>query len=425
MLTKTQTITREAEQDSPAAAVGFCFVLTWPFTNAGGVNHVINNLMEEFRSGQSSGITPMALQVEGDEPAVQQDALRSGVTRVFMRLRPPYIAGKGMRSLLAFTFHLPQSLLALRRLAVREKIQVFNLHFPGLEALHFLLLKRLGLYKGEVILSIHGSDIRSAHQGSATYKFFARWILRWAPAVVACSDGLKEEVLLLEPRASVQTIYNGIDIERFTSHPNPHFKWPFEAAGRNVIVNVSAFEFRKGQDVLLQAFREVVKNHPDCVLVLVGKPGPVSGEIRKTITEAGLGSCVFMMENVAHGDIYTLLRHATLFVLATRWRKGVMGEGFALALLEAGAAKLPVVATASCGVEEIIRTGETGLVAPLEDAAALARALTEMLERPSLAHIMGENLYKEVRDNFRWDSAAQQYARLGGLNSTPARGDGA
>jgi glycosyltransferase involved in cell wall biosynthesis len=56
-----------------------------------------------------------------------------------------------------------------------------------------------------------------------------------------------------------------------------------------------------------------------------------------------------------------------LFVLATRWIKGEMGEGFAIAVLESAAAKAPVVATASCGVEEIIVNGDTGSIAQVED----------------------------------------------------------
>ena len=380
------------------------------------MNHVVHNLMEEFGSERFPQLEPLALELQGNEAALQHDTLPSGVERFYLHLRPPYIAGKGMRSLLAFAVHLPKSLKALRRLADEQNIQAFNLHFPGLEAFSFVVLKRLGLFRGRVILSMHGSDIRSAHQGTKTYKFFAKWILRMADSVVACSDGLKEEVTMLEPRATVRTIYNGIDLARFAGGSDGLFVWPFDAANRPVIVNVSAFEYRKGQDILLKAFQQVLERHADCVLVLVGKPGPQSDMVRQFIAEERLGSSVFIMENVPYRNMYALLRSSTLFVLATRWRKGVMGEGFALALLEAGAAQLPVVATASCGVEEMIYTGETGLVTPLEDPAALASGICEMLEHPSQARTMGEKLQLLVRDRFRWDTAAHEYARLAGLD---------
>jgi glycosyltransferase involved in cell wall biosynthesis len=237
-------------------------------------------------------------------------------------------------------------------------------------------------------------------------------MLRHASAIVSCSDGLRQETLQFEPRANVITIYNGIDMDRFSAHANPQFRWPPELDGKRVIVNVAQFEFRKGHDILLSAFRRVRSTHQDVALVLAGSPGPTSETIQNMIRELDLSDSVLCLGVVPHHKIYDLLKHATLFALATRWKHGIMGEGFAIALLEAAAAKLPVVATASCGVGEIISNGETGRIVPLEDDAALAAAISEMLDYPERARVMSENLHALVREQFTWKRAAEKYAAL-------------
>jgi glycosyltransferase involved in cell wall biosynthesis len=223
---------------------------------------------------------------------------------------------------------------------------------------------------------------------------------------------LRRETLQLEPRANAITIHNGIDVNRFSAQTDPAFQWPAELEGKRIIVNVAQFEFRKGHDILLKAFRSVRSTHEDVALVLAGFPGPTSTAIQNLIRDLDLSDSVFCPGALPHAKIYDLLKHATLFALATRWRKGMMGEGFAIALLEAAAAKLPIVATASCGVEEIIRDGETGRVVPLEDDAALAGAIGEMLDHPEEARAMGEKLYAVVREQFTWSKAAEQYGAL-------------
>ncbi len=177
-------------------------------------------------------------------------------------------------------------------------------------------------------------------------------------------------------------------------------------------MSIGSFEHRKGHDVLIRAFQKVVRRHRDVALLLVGKPGPVSGQIREMIEDAQLESDIQILENVPHREIHDLLTRSTVFVLASRWQKGRIGEGFAIAILEAAAAGVPVVATASCGVRELIEDGVTGRVVPLEDHDELANAICEMLENPPRAAYMAENLRRLVSDRFTWRGAADKYLDL-------------
>lgn len=388
----------------------YCFVLSWPFELTGGVNQVVRNLIVEFQKDREQFSEPLALQLT--EQPKPDDTVDGGVPRTYLHLRSPYVRTAPVRSAAAFLLHLPAALIRLRRLCRLNRVGVLNMHYPDLEALTLVLFKLLRLFNGPVVLSLHGSDIRSAIQETGMAKRIWQFILRHASTVVTCSNGLREEALQFEPRANIVTIYNGIDVDRFSARTDPQFRWPRALSGKRIIINVAQFEFRKGHDVLLSAFRRVWTTHENVALVLAGSPGPATAAAQQIIRDLHLSHSVFCLGAVPHHKIYDLLKHATVFAFATRWRKGVMGEGFAIALLEAGAAELPVVATASCGVEEIIRDGETGSVVPLEDESALAAAISEMLDNPEAARTMGKRLHDVVREQFRWEQAAQKYAAL-------------
>ena len=75
-------------------------------------------------------------------------------------------------------------------------------------------------------------------------------------------------------------------------------------------------------------------------------------------------------------------------------------EGVSLALLEAMAAGLPVIASRVGGLPEVVTDGENGLLVPPRDADALAAALTRLLADPSLARQLGENARGYVREHF-------------------------
>jgi glycosyltransferase involved in cell wall biosynthesis len=382
--------------------------LGWPFNRHGGVTEVVSNLIEEFR--ESGDWEPV--QLEGLWQPSSDASAPGPIKRLSFRFRPPYKPERALRHSVAFLGRLPADVKALRRIAREHNIAVFNPHFVDYEYVILVLMRRLRLYGGKVILSIHGSDIRQAHQARGAGRFWWRFLLRNADAVVACSDGLAEEAHMVEPRAHVVTIHNGVDIERFRSSSDPGFEWPAEFAGKRVVINVGNFEYRKGHDILLRAFREVSNQHPDTVLLLIGNPGPTSATTRELQSELGLRDTVRILERVPHHQICGYLQRSSLFTMASRWHKGHMGEGFPVALLEAAAAGTPVVAAASTGVAELIEDYVTGRLVPLEDPRALASAMSDMLSDPAGARKMADALFRVVQDRFTWRRAAEKYSQL-------------
>jgi len=397
---------RTTQTEEPDRRGSYCFVLPWSFMAKGGVNQVVENLMVDFAA--RGPLKPIALELQWDA-SDSCDTVHAGAKRTYVRLRPTFVPGKGLRGILGFVWEAPSTMRKLSRYARENNVAAFNYFFPCLAAMNFVLLKKLRMFDGDIILTFQGSDIRSAHQAKGRWLW--KWMFRQVDSIVACSDGMREEALMLEPNANVVTIHNAIDANRFLAGAQK-FDLPAELVGARVIVNVAGFEFRKGHDVLLRAFQRVASVYKDAMLLLVGKPGETSGAVRSLITELNLERRVVVIEDAPHTAIPTILAASELFVMATRWRKTLMGEGFAVAILEAGVAGVPVVSTASCGVAELIEDGKTGRVTPVEDPDALAAAICDVLAAPDEARRMASSLNAVIRERFTWKLAAERYLSL-------------
>jgi glycosyltransferase involved in cell wall biosynthesis len=131
---------------------------------------------------------------------------------------------------------------------------------------------------------------------------------------------------------------------------------------------------QKAPDVLLRAFAQAAGAEPRARLALVGS-GPLEQSLRDLADRLGITrNVVWLGERDARG----VLAGFDVFAIASR------KEGLPYVVLEAMSAGLPVVATASSGIEILVRTGTNGIVVPTGDAAAFGRALATLATRPPL-----------------------------------------
>lgn len=146
------------------------------------------------------------------------------------------------------------------------------------------------------------------------------------------------------------------------------------------VVCVAKYRPEKGHSVLLDAFVAVRREVPNARLVLVGG-GALQDELMAMAATKGLGDSVEFPGEVC--DAWPYLADAHVFALASR------AEAFGIAVVEAMAAGLPVVASAVGGIPELVVPGVTGELFPAGDHEALARQLVLLLRSPELRARLG------------------------------------
>ncbi|HSL81291.1 MAG TPA: glycosyltransferase family 4 protein, partial [Thermoanaerobaculia bacterium] len=178
-------------------------------------------------------------------------------------------------------------------------------------------------------------------------------------------------------------------------------------AGSPMVLFAGRFRTRKAVAVLLEAFARLLREHPGAALVLAGD-GEQRGALEARAERLGIAGAVRFAGVQPRDALPAWYAAADLFCLPSLY------EGFPLAILEAMAAGLPVVATAVAGVPEAVVDGVTGRLVPPEDAAALARALAELAADPERARRMGDAGRRRVETEYAIPRIAAAYLDLWG-----------
>jgi glycosyltransferase involved in cell wall biosynthesis len=196
----------------------------------------------------------------------------------------------------------------------------------------------------------------------------------WAtrPEVIYTSEADRAE----DGREPSHVIPLGIDVERFAGVK------PALETERPIVGSVGRLAEQKGYDSLLEAAALV----PEARFVVVG-----DGELRQRL-EADAGENVQLVGR--RDDIPELLASFAVYVQPSRY------EGLCLAVLEAQAAGVPVIATPVGGMRDTVVDGETGLVVPVGDAHALAAAARSLLEDRALSALLAAEASRRVRERY-------------------------
>jgi phosphatidylinositol alpha-1,6-mannosyltransferase len=273
---------------------------------------------------------------------------------------------------------------------------------------------------------VHGGDLlqlRAKYRRSPFKRRAARGILGGADLLVANSQwtgALAGEILAelglgAGPRIAVVPL--GADPDRFRPGLDPA---PAAARYRippgRYLLTVGRLVPHKGCDTALEALAVIRRRHPDVRLVLVGR-GPDRSRLEPLTRRLGLESAVSILSEVPDSDLPALYAGAAVYVGLSR-EEGLDVEGFGIALADAAAAAVPVVAGASGGTGDAVRDGETGFRVSPRDPGAVADAVLRLLENPDLANRLGLAGRRWVETYLNWDRVV---ADLIGLSRSAAR----
>jgi glycosyltransferase involved in cell wall biosynthesis len=221
---------------------------------------------------------------------------------------------------------------------------------------------------------------------------------RTAPAIVSISATITAELTAAgyDPERIV-ALPNGVPVPEAPWQPRPGW----HTAPRAAFVGRLAPE--KGLDALIAAWPEVRARHPAARLSLVGE-GPERSALAAQVARLGLTEAVELPGAVA--DPAAQLRAADLFVLPSR------EEGMSVALLEAMALGMPLVASAIPGNHRLIAAGVHGRLAPADDPAALAGAILDQWAGFEQAVAMGRSARQRVADEYSIAAVARRHMEL-------------
>ena len=219
---------------------------------------------------------------------------------------------------------------------------------------------------------------------------------RLATRIVVISGAMRERFAKLRVDAKVTVVYNGVDLGPYGCLNGSGMRREL-GFGKVPLVGMIAqlIPWKRYED-FIDGMASVAPKHPDARFLLVGEDRDPEGRYLASLKERV--ARLAMEERFEfmgfRTDIARVMGMLDVVVLSSD------NEPFGRVLIEAMAASRPVVATEGGGVSEIVEDGKTGILVPLRDAQALARAVDSLLGEPERAHEMGTAGRRRVEAHF-------------------------
>ena len=212
---------------------------------------------------------------------------------------------------------------------------------------------------------------------------------------IGVSDFVVERLIGVNgtPRRRTVRIYNGIPLDSFAAGPDEYLH---DVLGLPTSTRIVFFAGRaqpyKGVPTLIEAAALLRREQiPDLAFVCCGA-GPALASFQEMILEKRLDNFFFLGRR---DDVPHLLRSATIAVVPSVW-----AESFGLAVIEAMAAKVPVVASRVGGIPELVDHGETGLLVTPGDPVELAQAIKDLLNDPAERKRLSRHACQDATQRF-------------------------
>jgi glycosyltransferase involved in cell wall biosynthesis len=169
------------------------------------------------------------------------------------------------------------------------------------------------------------------------------------------------------------------------------------------MVTVGTLKEQKGHRYLIEAARSVVSQFPDVHILFIGD-GDLREELQAQTRVSGLEEPIHFLGS--RNDVPDLLAASDYFVLPSLW------EGLPMALIEAMASGLPIIATEVSGTKQVMVPNETGLLVPPGTVQQLKEAVINFLSEPARARAMGAAAQQRVEACFSAKRQAEEHIAL-------------
>jgi len=296
--------------------------------------------------------------------------------------------------------------------SILKQYQIKNVWF-GAAAPLALMAKQLRKAGANNIVALsHGHELWWAK--IPVLKQLLQKIIRDVDVLGYLGDYTKSEIIKVTSEVNkLVQISPAIDTNYFSPKtPNPKLLAKYQLDGRRVIVCVARLVHRKGQDQLIKAMPEILKEYPDVILLIVGQ-GPIEQMLRNSARQLGITHKVIFTGRVTHSDLPDYIRLGEIFAMPVRSRfSGFEVEGLGIVYLEASACGLPVVVGNSGGAKDAVIDQVTGLLVDGTNVDQISKVICELLADPIRSKAMGEAGRGWVISNWQLATWSEKFNKL-------------
>lgn len=253
-----------------------------------------------------------------------------------------------------------------------------------------------------LLLTAHAGDVFGVR---GPVRAAARRALIGASGVTANSVATAAAVQRILESASPRIIPMGVDLGEFQVSTG---EGPRRLAGDPAILGLGRFAEKKGFHVLIEALPLIRRTLPDAQLHLAGF-GPWEDRLKSLVQSMGLSDCVHFLGSIPHAEVPRLMASADLFVQPSLPASGGDQEGLGVTLLESMAAGIPVVASRSGGIVDVIEDGVHGVLVEPGQPESLARGVVAAWNNAD-RNGMTQRARDRVSELFDWESVADRFA---------------
>lgn len=288
----------------------------------------------------------------------------------------------------------PGFITALRR----SKADLFHFHIPHPTGEAAYLLSGLSTTS---VATYHSDVVRQKMTMKVYGPLFQKFLSRMRVIMPTSGRYLDSSEPLRLHRDRCAVVPLGIPLEDYELNDSRRKRVEeLRARHGRFVLFLGMLRSYKGLAYLLEALASVPQAR-----ALIAGDGPMAPALREQAERLGLGDRVVFLGRVSDEEAVALLHAATIFVLPAHQRS----EAFGLCQIEAMTCGLPVISTdLPTGVPEVNRNGETGLIVPPADAAALATAIGELMSNEQLRAAMGEAGRRRAAENYRAETMAER-----------------
>lgn len=313
---------------------------------------------------------------------------------------------RSWRYKLAAVSYVLAGMRAARRLARRRRYDLVHVHWAMPHALFGWAAR--AACGAKIVTTFYGVELRWTR---SALRPLGRILVRAAQTsdkIVAISQHTADDVRRLAG-VEAEVIPYGIGLPSPAASTSPAAA-AAPAAGPFTVLFVGRLVERKGVHVLLDAAAQL--DQRQAVRIVIVGDGPERAALEARASQLGLKTVVEFRGWVSAAELARAYASARVCVLPAIVDRRGDTEGLGVVLLEAMSYGIPVVASDTGGITDIVTNGETGLLVPPGDATALKTAILQLHRNPALAAQLGAAGARRVRNQFSWDVIVARWEEL-------------